>query len=29
MGLRCGFQPRYRIGAGEERFWLWFFKPQP
>src|SRR5882724_2691831 len=24
MGERCGFEPRYRVGAGEERFWLWF-----
>lgn len=23
---RTGFEPRYRIGAGEERFWLWFFR---
>ena len=23
---RCGFEARYRVGAGEERFWLWFFK---
>jgi SAM-dependent methyltransferase len=22
----CGFELRYRAGAGEERFWLWFFK---
>jgi ubiquinone/menaquinone biosynthesis C-methylase UbiE len=26
MAERCGFEPRHRIGAGEERFWLWFFK---
>jgi ubiquinone/menaquinone biosynthesis C-methylase UbiE len=26
MAGRCGFEPRHRIGAGEERFWLWFFK---
>jgi SAM-dependent methyltransferase len=26
MGLRCGFDPRYRHGAGEQYFWLWFFK---
>ncbi len=26
MGLRCGFDPRYRSGAGEQYFWLWFFK---
>ena len=23
---RTGFEPRYLAGAGEERFWLWFFK---
>ncbi len=22
----CGFEPRYRVGAGEQYFWLWFFK---
>lgn len=26
MALRCGFDPRYRNGEGEERFWWWFFK---
>ncbi len=26
MAGRCGFEPRYMVGAGEERFWLWFFK---
>lgn len=26
MGFRCGFEPRYRYGAGEQYFWLWFFK---
>jgi ubiquinone/menaquinone biosynthesis C-methylase UbiE len=26
MAERCGFEPRYRVGAGEEDFWLWFFK---
>jgi SAM-dependent methyltransferase len=26
LAERCGFEPRYRVGAGEERFWLWFFK---
>lgn len=25
MALRCGFDPRYRNGEGEERWW-WFFK---
>lgn len=27
MAGRCGFEPRHRIGAGEQYFWLWFFKP--
>jgi ubiquinone/menaquinone biosynthesis C-methylase UbiE len=27
MAERCGFEPRYRHGAGEQYFWLWFFKP--
>ena len=27
MALRCGFEPRYRHGAGGQYFWLWFFKP--
>jgi SAM-dependent methyltransferase len=26
MALRCGFEPRYRHGVGEQYFWLWFFK---
>ena len=26
MALRCGFDPRYRHGAGEQYFWLWYFK---
>jgi len=26
MGMRNGFEPRHRIGAGEQHFWLWFFK---
>jgi SAM-dependent methyltransferase len=26
MAFRCGFEPRYRHGAGEQYFWLWFFK---
>lgn len=26
MAERCGFEPRYRHGAGEQYFWLWFFK---
>jgi len=30
MAEDCGFEPRYRIGAGTEAFWLWFFKrPAP
>lgn len=27
MARRCGFEPRYRHGAGTQYFWLWFFKP--
>lgn len=26
MALRCGFEPRYRHGAGSQYFWLWYFK---
>lgn len=26
MAFRCGFDPRYRHGAGEQYFWLWFFR---
>ena len=26
MANRCGFEPRHRHGAGEQYFWLWFFK---
>jgi cyclopropane fatty-acyl-phospholipid synthase-like methyltransferase len=26
MALRCGFEPRYRYGAGDQYFWQWFFK---
>jgi len=26
MAYRCGFDPRYRHGAGHQYFWLWFFK---
>lgn len=26
MAHRCGFDPRYRYGAGQQYFWLWFFK---
>jgi len=25
MAQRCGFEARYRHGAGEQYFWLWFF----
>lgn len=26
MAERCGFEPRHRHGAGEQYFWLWFFR---
>lgn len=26
MAENCGFEPRYRHGAGGQYFWLWFFK---
>jgi ubiquinone/menaquinone biosynthesis C-methylase UbiE len=26
MARRCGFELRYSYGAGEQYFWLWFFK---
>jgi ubiquinone/menaquinone biosynthesis C-methylase UbiE len=26
MALRCGFEPRYCYGAGEQYFTLWFFR---
>ncbi len=26
MAARCGFDPRYSYGAGEQYFTLWFFK---
>jgi ubiquinone/menaquinone biosynthesis C-methylase UbiE len=26
MAARTGFEPRYRHGAGDQYFWLWFFK---
>ena len=26
MAEDCGFEPRHRHGAGEQYFWLWFFK---
>jgi ubiquinone/menaquinone biosynthesis C-methylase UbiE len=28
MALRYGFDPRYRHGAGEQYFWLWYFKKE-
>jgi ubiquinone/menaquinone biosynthesis C-methylase UbiE len=28
MAYRCNFEPRYNHGAGEQYFWLWFFKKQ-
>ncbi|MEP7354447.1 MAG: class I SAM-dependent methyltransferase [Acidobacteriota bacterium] len=27
MAERCGFEMRYGVGAGEQYYWLWFFKP--
>jgi ubiquinone/menaquinone biosynthesis C-methylase UbiE len=26
MGRCCGFDPRYHHGAGEQYFWVWFFR---
>lgn len=26
MADRCGFEPRYRHGAGQQYFWLWYFR---
>lgn len=26
MAERCGFEPRYRHGQGQQYFWLWYFK---
>jgi hypothetical protein len=26
MADKCGFELRYRHGAGEQYFWLWYFK---
>ncbi|HLH43762.1 MAG TPA: methyltransferase domain-containing protein [Bryobacteraceae bacterium] len=26
LAWRCGFEPRYMYGAGDQYFWLWFFK---
>ena len=28
MAQACGFEPRYRHGAGTQYFWLWYFKPE-
>lgn len=28
MAQRCGFEPRYRHGARDQQFWLWYFKPE-
>lgn len=28
MAVKCGFEARYRTGAGTQMFWLWFFKPE-
>ena len=28
MADRCGFELRYRHGAGDQYFWLWFFKKE-
>jgi len=28
MAQRCGFESRYRHGAGTQYFWLWFFKKE-
>ena len=27
MARRCGFEMRYHAGAGDQYYWLWFFKP--
>ncbi len=27
MAERCGFEMRYHSGAGNQYYWLWFFKP--
>jgi SAM-dependent methyltransferase len=26
MAQKCGFEPRHRHGAGDQYFWLWFFR---
>jgi hypothetical protein len=28
MARRCGFEARYRRGAGQQDFWIWYFKPK-
>ena len=28
MAQRCGFEHRHSYGAGQQYFWLWFFKPE-
>ena len=28
MAQECGFDLRHHVGAGQERFWLWYFKGQ-
>ncbi len=28
MARRCGFEMRYHSGAGDQYFWLWYFKPE-
>ncbi|SPE39611.1 Methyltransferase type 12 [Candidatus Sulfopaludibacter sp. SbA3] len=28
MARRCGFEMRYQAGAGEQYYWLWYFKPE-
>jgi hypothetical protein len=26
MADRCGFELRYQYGAGDQYYWLWYFK---
>jgi hypothetical protein len=28
MAGRCGFEMRYHHGAGDQYYWLWFFKKE-
>jgi len=28
MAQRCGFEMRYDAGAGDQYYWLWYFKPR-